>query len=70
MPGRIIDEVVGHLQPVDWSEFITMMPGDRTTIISVAITGAPVFDRRTPKIPMTLIPEQSDATVGQRLALA
>ena len=71
MPQRIIDEIRGHLPPVDWSEFVATMPVDSEAVLPVANIGAPILDRRgRQQYTLTLIPERADATVGRCRAWA
>ena len=68
MPQPVIDQILGFLPPVDWSEFIATMPDDRAALLPVANIGAPIFDRRgRQQYTLTLIPERTDATAGQCL---
>lgn len=66
MPQRIIDEIRGHLPPVDWSEFVATMPTDSGAAMPVANISAPIFGRHgTQQYTLTLVPERVDSTVGQ-----
>ncbi len=64
MPQRVIDEVRSHLPPVDWSEFVAVMPVDSAAAMAVANISAPIFDRHgNQQYTVTLVSEQADVSV-------
>ncbi len=66
MPQQIIDELLRSFPPVDWSEYVIMMPADDAATLPVANISAPIFDRHgAQQYTLTVIPERVDATVAQ-----
>ncbi|NUP30702.1 MAG: helix-turn-helix domain-containing protein [Streptomycetaceae bacterium] len=66
LPPAVVKEILGHLPPTDWSEYVRELPADDAAEIDLWCVCAPVYDRRGhQRYTLTLMGDTTPVPAGE-----